>query len=546
MSQRKWEIHFWHGIRPSLDFAGRYPGLRPRVKIDSDLGMVCEYDVAVRMRDGVRIYVDVFRPEAEGQYPALVAWGPYGKHVPFNEASFPRSGVSPQELSPYCTFEGPDPAYWCPKGYVVVNVDPRGAWGSEGEHTFFSPQEVEDCIEVIRWVATQPWSNGKVGMTGVSYLGAIQWRVAVHNPPYLAAINPWEAESDLYREVAFHGGIPNAFFERIARGHWAYSSSGRVEDLVRMREEHPFLDDYWASKNPELEKIRIPAFVVANWSDHGLHTRGSLEGFKRISSREKYLLIHGRKKWQFYRQMVDMQRKFFDRYLKGIENEVRFWPRVTLEVRERYMWGNFRAENEWPLGRTQYRRLFLHRNGLLKEEIPAEQVSVSYDAVQGEVAFDYTFSTRTELTGHMKLKLWVEADGSDDMDLFVAIWKYDRDGELVRFLHNVYPFENAPAALGWLRVSHRELDEGRSTFYQPVYKHERQLKLRAGEVVPVEIEIWPTSVLFNEGEKLRLVIRGRDILAYPGFEHPSTVNKGVHILHMGGQYDSYLLVPVIP
>jgi putative CocE/NonD family hydrolase len=319
-----------------------------------------------------------------------------------------------------------------------------------------------------------------------------------------------------------------------------------VEDLVRMAKEHPLFDEYWASKNPELENITVPAFVVANWGDHGLHTRGSLEGFRRISSKEKYLLVHGRKKWQFYRQMVDMQRKFFDRYLKGVENEVKYWPRVILEVRERYMWGNFRNENEWPPARTEYRKLFLQENGRLGASCPQRESTLRYDPETGGAEFEYVFMERTELTGYMNLRLWVEAEGSDDMDLFVAIQKYDRDGEPVRFLHNVYPFENAPAALGWLRVSHRELDEKTSTFYQPVYKHERILTLKPKEIVPVEIEIWPTSILFKEGERLRLIISGKDILSYPGFAHPETVNRGLHLIHLGGRYDSYLLVPVVP
>lgn len=546
LKQEKFETHFWSGINPILDFGGRYPGYRPRTEVDREYGIVCEYDVAIKAADGTRFFVNVFRPEQEGQYPILIAWGPYGKHVPFNEASYPGSGVSSSDLSRHCVFEGPDPAYWCRHGYVIISADPRGAWGSEGDHTFMSREEAEDCIKLMEWACSQPWSDGKIGMTGVSYLAAIQWRVAALNPPYLAAINPWEGESDLYRDVAFHGGIPNIFFDRMARGTWAFSSSRRVEDLVRMREEHPFFDEYWASKTPELEKITVPMFVVANWSDHGLHTRGTLEGFKRASSKEKYLLIHGRKKWQFYRQMVDLQRKFFDRYLKGIENEVRYWPRVIVEVRERYMWGNFRAESEWPIARTEYRKLFLNGSGRLQETLPSERHSIIYDSQIGRAQFEYVFTERTELTGYMKVKLWVEAEDSNDMDLFIAIEKYDRDGEFVRFPHNVLPHENAPVALGWMRVSHRELDQEKSTFYQPFYKHERQLRLKPREVVPVEIEIWPTSVLFHAGEKLRIVVQGRDILSYRGFGHYSTVNKGNHILHMGGEYDSYLLVPVIP
>jgi len=163
--------------------------------------------------------------------------------------------------------------------------------------------------------------------------------------------------------------------------------------------------------------------------------------------------------------------------------------------------------------------------------------------------FEFTFDDKTELTGHMKLKLWVQAEGSDDMDLFVAVEKFDRTEDIVpfQFFGN---HEDGSVALGWLRVSHRELDEKNSTPYQPVYKHQREIKLKAGEILPVEIEILPSGTLFERGEKLRLVVQGSDIYNYPeeyhSQGHTATVNKGKHIIYTGGKYDSHLLVPVIP
>jgi len=547
-SEEKFETFFWEGISPTLGFAPLYPGNKPHSKVDKERGIICEYNVAVSMRDGIKIYSDVFRPEKEGKYPALIAWGPYGKHTPFKDSSYPASGVAPFDMSEYCAFEAPDPVYWCPHGYIIINVDPRGAWGSEGVLTFMSKQEAEDCYDLIEWVAKQPWSNGKVGMAGVSYLAWTQWRVAALNPPHLAAISPWEGVSDFYREFAFHGGIPsNLFVWLLGKEAFSCSISGQVEDLVRMAKEHPFFDDYWASKNADLTKITVPAFIVASWSDHGLHTRGTLEAFRKIASTDKYLLIHGRKKWQFFRQMVDLQKQFFDRYLKGIDNsEVKYWPRIRLEVRERFYFGNYRTENEWPLARTQYTKLFLNADGTLTNNPPQKESSVRYDAKTGSAQFEYKFNDKTQLTGYMKLKLWVQAEGNDNIDLFIGIEKYDRAGDFVRFPHTVLMYDYAPAALGWLRVSHRELDEEKSMPYQPVLRHQRELKLKPGEIVPVEIEIWPSSTLFERGEKLKLVVQGRDILTYAAFGHTETVNKGEHIIFTGDKYDSHLLVPVIP
>lgn len=542
-------MKFWKGVPPA---EGGYPGFNPRTKKAN--GIICEYDVAVTMRDGVKIYADVFRPENEGKYPVLIGWSPYGKHGHVKYVVFPKCGVSDTDFSEYAAFEANDPALWCPWGYIIINVDPRGCWNSEGDLTYMSEQEAEDCYDLIEWAGTQPWSNGKVGMHGVSYLAWTQWRVAALHPPHLAAINPWEGVSDFYREFAYHGGMPETHFLPGLKTHMSFSST-RAEDIVEMAKDHPLLDDYWASKNADLSKITVPAFVVASWSDHGLHSRGTLEGFKKIASKDKWLLVHGRKKWQYFYQNQEKQRQFFDRFLKGINSEIRFWPKVNLEVRERFFVGNSRSENEWPLARTQYTKLFLNASeGQLSKSLSEKKARARYnvnditDKTQN-AKFEFQFDERTELTGHMKLRLWVQADGSDDMDLFVAIEKIDRTGDLVPFQY-FGNHEDGPVALGWLRVSHRELDAVKSTLYQPFHKHERELKLKADETVPVEIEILPSSTLFEKGERLRVVVQGSDIYSYPAEyhsqEHTNTANRGEHIIYTGADCDSHLLVPVIP
>jgi predicted acyl esterase len=550
MSGKGVETRFWEGMSPE---EGGYPGFNPRTEIEGDI--ICEYDVGVAMRDGVKIYVDVFRPKQEGNYPALIAWSPYGKHVRTTYAMFPRCGVCDADVSPHCEFEGPDPGYWCPDGYVIINVDSRGAWNSEGDLTFMSQQEAEDGYDLVEWAAAQGWSNRKVGLAGVSYLAWAQWRIASLNPPHLAAINPWEGVSDFYREFAYHGGIPETYFVPGLKGFMSFTRT-RVEDIVGLIGEHEFVDDFWHGKNPDLSQIRVPAFVVASWADQGLHTRGTLEGFKHISSKDKWLLVHGRKKWQFFYEQAEMQKHFFNKFLKGMKTEVDYWPKVRVEVRERYYLGNFRAENEWPLARTQYTQLFLNAADNTMSPTPVLQTGqVTYkvddwmDRTQN-AQFTMTFDQPTELTGHMKLKLWVEAQGSDDLDLFVALEKIDRNGSVVQF-----PFfsshEDGPVALGWLRVSHRDLDGSKSTPYQPVHPHDKVVKLAEGEIVPVEIEIWPSGTRFEAGEKLRVIVQGSDIYYYPGgwptnAHMGRTVNKGRHVIHAGGKYDSHLLVPVVP
>ena len=527
----------------------------PQYRRSIEDGMIVERDIAVTMRDGVKIYIDLFRPVDEKPAAPLIAWSPYGKHSPNDPRRFPGSDVKMDAISSHTPFEGPDPVYWVPRGYAVIVADKRGNWYSEGRATFLSPDEAEDFYDLIEWAGTQNWSNGKVGLTGVSYLAQLQWRVAELDPPHLAAMNPWEGWADTYREVARHGGIPDTHFWPYLWRRWGASTT-EIEDLEAGMRDHPLFDDYWASKASVYERVKTPAFIVASWTDQGLHTRGTLEGFKRISSTLKWLEIHGRKKWAYYYELESVQRlrEFFDHFLLGTSNAMNSWPRVRYEVREKYYAGEFKRAADWPLPNTQYRPLFLDaKDGKLNSSRVEVPGSVSYDsrgAPKERAVFDFTFDRRTELVGHMKLKLHMAAEAANDMDIFVAVQKLDTQGRFVGMAYYAM-FDDGPVALGWLRASHRELDPARSTDYQPVLSHRRELKLKPGEIVPLEIEIWPSGTRFEQGETLRLIVQGADINQYPKdkapvyFRHEDSVNRGRHIIRAGGAYDSFLLVPVV-
>ncbi len=543
---------------------GRHPGESPTpppppvytaVRVD---GLLIERNVAVSLRDGVKIYVDVYRPDGtpgERDLGVIIGWGPYGKHT--TPRIYTReSGVRPEWVSKYAGFEGVDPLYWCRFGYAVISPDPRGTWYSEGEMHHGGITESRDCYDLIEWAGTQPWSNGKVGLSGVSYLAAIQYQVAPLKPPHLAAINPWEAFSDWYREFAYHGGIRETGFLPYASGsiNWSLTST---EDTNANVLAHPLYDRYWESKENALEEIEVPAFVVASWTDQGFHTRGTLECFRKMRSKHKWLLAHGQKKWGHYYdpQNVRQLRTFFDHFLKGTDNTVLSWPRVRMEVRERAYVQALRDENEWPLRRQKLTPLYLNAgDASLATEAPSTVAQVRYDSADRSKAatFDYVLPEDTEITGHMKLRLWVAAATHNDADLFVAIQKIDRNGELVGF-HYYASYDTGPVALGWLRASHRALDTTLSTPEQPIQHHLREEMLTPAEPVPVEIEIWPSSTLFRKGERLRVLVKGSDIYAYPNRAaglplalHTDTRNQGEHIIFTGGQYDSHLLVPVIP
>jgi len=529
---------------------GRYPGFRPSRTVHE--GFLKDTDVEVQLRDGTKIYVDIFRPlEEHTSTPTLIAWSPYGKHGLKNLGMMPGADVDPSWISKDVIWEGPDPAFWCERGYTIVSPDPRGSWMSEGTLTFFSHQEALDGYDVIEWIADQPWSNGRVGMLGVSYLAISQWFIAATRPPSLAAICPWEGVSDIYRELFFHGGIPEERFLNWwqEKSRW---SMNPAEDVIEMVARHPLRDAYWSSKDIELERIQAPALVVASWSDQGMHTRGTLEGFKRIGSKQKWLRVHGQKKWKDFYEPASVARQlaFFDHFLRGKDTGIESWSPVEIEVRESNELIAARPETNWPLEATEPWKLYLEASTRrLQQSAPSTPGESTFDAKgpNDSVAFEYTFNEDTELTGGSKLHLVASADEASEMDIFVALRKLDSQRNEIAF--NYYStFSSGPAALGWLRGTHRRLLPS-STELQPVHDHENPVPIEPGQIVELEIEIWPTSVLYRAGEHLQLIVSAADIYNFesgaPELRHASA-NVGTMRIISSPDNPSFLLLPKIP
>ena len=577
----------------------RYPGFNPdtlilkagSVRREGAMPLPCdillERDVPIRLRDGVTIYADVFRPVGDEACPALLAWSPYGKEIGgqmLDDVPM-RSGVPLSATSGLEKFEGPDPAYWVAHGYAIVNPDKRGAYMSEGNLLYWGHEDAFDGCDVIDWIASQKWSNGKVGMTGNSWLTVSQWFIAAERPEHLAAIAPWEGFCDHYRESGTRGGIPAPEFPEMIAETFA-SAHGMLEDQPRMIVERPFMCDYWEDKAARVENIEIPAYVVASYTN-SVHTHGSFAGFRRMASKEKWLRVHNTSEWFDYYtpENVEDLRRFFDHYLKGIDNGWEQTPRVRLSVLNP---GGTdivgRAEEDFPLARTQYHKLYLSAaDSALLTSLPADQAVSEYqsDSARHEVTYRYRMERPTEITGYMKLHLWVSAPDHDDMDLAVRVEKLSRDGQPLPDRTG-----NLIAATGLMRVSMRQLDEARSTEAEPYYTFTTEQKLKPGEIVPVEIEIWPMGLYFDEGEILQLTVGayqpanaaipfGSASISVPrdGFTYmpgqpvemmtvggnatqctdpaevvvsPATHNAGRHRIYTGGEYDSYLYVPVIP
>jgi predicted acyl esterase len=528
-----------------LDGCGVFPALNPHTYVEN--GIRVDQDVAVKMRDGITIYVDVCRPDGpagEKDLPTILSWSYYGKRSNAKEyADTP--GVPPGTLSNMTKFEGPDPAYWCRHGYAILNVDGRGVGHSEGNFSWFGKQDGQDGYDTVEWVAAQPWSNGKVGMYGNSSLAMSQWWIAAEQPPHLVCIAPWEGGTDLYREYNTDNGIPAVSFNRFVMT--CFRGLGYLVDNVAMVEQYPLMNAYWQSKIPPFEKVTVPAYICVGWNH--IHARGTMNAYMNISSEKKWLRAHREFEWPdgYARWNLADLRDFFDRYLMDIRNGWEFTPPVRLDIMDAYAF-DFqlnRPEQEFPLARTQYRKLYLNAaNAALSSEPVATVSKASYDAAEGRTTFDIRFEEDTEITGYMKVRLWVEADGNDEMDLFVTVMKLDENGE---WIPNLVMGQPHPGAWGKLRVSHRELDPGLSTDFQPVQSHLKEEKLKPGEIVPVDIAFYPHSKIWHRGQQLRLQVAGRYFRE--GWFEPFSWeldNKGQHVIYTGGECESYLQIPVVP
>ena len=520
------------------------PPLNPSSYI-AEPGIICDQDVPCTLRDGTIIYCDIYRPEGQTNLPAIISWSYYGKRPAEGFQEWQIMGVPPQTVSKMTKFESADPAFWCHQGYATVNVDPRGTGHSQGDINMFGTQDARDGYDFIEWLATRWWSNGKVGMFGNSGVCMPQWRIAAEQPPHLACIAPWEGIGDYYRESMFEGGIASpGFVDFILKG---LVGEGYVDDNAAMIRKYPFINGYWLDKTPKWENIRVPTYTTIGWNH--FHMRGPIEAFKKIRSTKKWLRAHREFEWPdtYSPEGLKDLKRFLDRYLKDIRNGWELTPRIRIEVMDAYDYDyqTNRPEKEWPISRTRYKKLYLDASkGSLSFDPVAQESKVSYNAAEGMTTFDITFNEETEITGHMKLRLWVEADGNDDMDLFILIRKLDEKGE---WLPITALGSTHPGVWGRMRVSRRELDEDLSTDYQPVQAHHKDEKLKPGEIVPVDIEIWPHSRIWHKGQQLRVLVCGH--YNSEGWFLPlffETNNKGNHIIHAGGKYDSYLQIPVIP
>ncbi len=564
--------------------------------------MKIERDVAIAMDDGLELRADIYRPDSVEPVPVIMTMGPYGKGVTYQDHHYKHSWDWMIQHHPdllegskhrWLTWETVDPEIWVAWGYAVVRVDSRGAGRSPGTLDIFSERETLDFYQAIEWAGTRDWSNGKVGLNGISYYAMNQWRVAALQPPHLTAMIPWEGAADSYRDVFRHGGIlSNKFIETwyprqvlsVQHGNpaaphdpWLDESSTGPEELsdaqlasnrfatlanVRARE----MDDRWyQDRSPDWSKVITPFVSAASWAGFGLHPRGNFAAFTHAASKQKWLDGHpGRhEEWFYLDYGLQLQKRFFDHFLKGEKNGWGDEARVWLNLRKPFTdQVQLRKEDEWPLSGTAWTKLFLDaRGGALAWDAPGQDGQTTFAAMVDSLRWmSPPLAEETEITGPLALRLFISSS-TIDADLFVTLQAFSPDGREVEFQGTVDP--HTPLAQGWLRASHRKLCEKRSTPFQPYHTHDEKQPLIPGEIYELDIEIWPTCIVLPAGYRLALDIRGHDFsrpsvngdqpyggsgpfLHDDALDRPASIFAGQTTIHTGPGRESAVLLPLIP
>ncbi len=570
-------------------------------------GIVKMTDVKIPLRDGSYVYADVFRPADDGRHSVVMAKGFYGKAFHHEcicsqeeaqkkeEAEDRYFSGNPDGLQ-YENHESVDTSVWVPNGYVCIRVDARGVCKSPGIQAPFSVQEAEDYYDAIEWAGTQPWSNGNVGLWGMSYLAMTQHNVASLQPPHLKAMIALGTDADIYNEALYGGGI---FGEGFWNWWWkAWTGNNfcgeRLETdwMARVRAT-PFNDPAaYGPKGsifmiPDREKATASMWIVGPQTGVTIHQLGSSETFIHSTGvkAKKFDFVDAWFPHSYKDSTVAEHIAFFDHWLKGADNGVMDGPPVRVQLRTGNASYLVLEGGEWPLAGTQYRRWYLdatpsdwkgdgRRDDLLRicETPPTVASSAAYDAhlelgqpslaptgsndgtPRWSTGVSFVSDPMTEdmrLVGYMKAGLWVSSTRRD-MDVFVSLRVIDEHDREIRYEALVLPIDPLhihPVGHGSLKVSHRKLDEARSTEYWPVHTHTEAdyAPLQPGEIVEIELGLNPSSALIRKGCRLRVDVQpytpsGVPVRAYEASYHAGATNT----VYTGPDHPSYVQLPLVP
>ena len=574
-------------------------------------GMRIDWDVPITMDDGLVLRANVYRPRKAGKYPILISHGTYGKDLAFQDG-YPSawelfSTDHPEAIAGstniHQNWEVVDPEHWVPDNYICIRVDSRGAGRSPGHIYHLSPRETLDFKDCIEWAGEQSWSNGKVGLAGISYYAVNQWQVAALRPKHLAAMCVWEGFSDFYREMSHHGGIHTTFISNWynlqiktvqhgvgKRGHKSRVTGELVAGPTTLSDEqlkknrtnlgqdyksHPLDDQYYSARNADFSKIEVPLLSATSWAGQPLHPRGNYLGYLGSGSKQKWLECHGLEHWtHFYTPYGrDLQKQFFGYFLKGEKNGWNKKPKVMLNVRRPGEKFTPRGESEWPIKRTKWSKFYLNTEKMTLDKGKDKKNHKSTYKGMSSDGVTFMMSPMTsdfEICGPIATKLFVSSD-TIDADMFLVLRMFSPDLTEVTFQGTLDP--HTPIAQGWLRASHRKLDKKKSKPYWPWHTHDEKQPLKPGQIYELDIDLHPTGVVIPAGYRLALTVRGKDYV-WPGaksqdeqftlsnlakpmtgcgpFLHeeprdrPKTVFDGKVTLHTGKAYGAWLMLPIIP
>lgn len=559
--------------------------------------MKTEKDVYIPMRDGVHLAADIYRPDADGKFPALIAFQPFGKEHEAMALRFPPQ-ARPSSLWDG-TMEGGDTYYLVARGYAHVIVDARGAGSSEGE--FYGALgtgeggEGKDLYDVIQWVAQQPWCDGNVGMIGVSYLATAQVVAAAEQPPHLKAIFPEGGHYDSYAH-RYHGGIMWLMTRAVMEGRGGDSSYAvavkkhksimmktlpkeefeclvqeRLNDpdvrnypnfhqILKYPESHPMWLDfilnpydgpfYWkAGAARRLDKVKIPAHFGCQFG-RGWVVDETIKAYLEVKGPKKLVLrspppMQERPFHQFHDEII----RWCDHWIKGIDSGVMDEPPIKIFVSGVNEW---RYEHEWPLARTKWIKFYLRsRHRLLMEPEPFDTDSVPPDGFYQAPLFvtdnvssisyrSPAFPEDMEVTGPCALYLYATID-TDDTNWIVGIYDVDPQGNKVK------------QTTGWLKASHRELDGSKSKPWAPHHPHTCSVPIIPGEMYEYAIKIYPMSNVFKKGHCIELQIKSVESASDPELAtlppdsfHLNSGRATTHKIYRDKGYQSHLLLPIIP
>ena len=563
-------------------------------------------DIMVPMRDGARLAVDVYRPDAEGRFPALLAFAAHNKFLQGPEVS--ESCRNQPAWAPlWCgAAEAGDTNFFTSRGYVHVIGNQRGFGHSDPGDAFKEGRT--DGYDLIEWIAQQPWCDGNVGMIGLSSFGRAQMITAMTQPPHLKAIFPFDPGAFSFR-YQHPGGVIHTMWYQMTKSAienpkeikltpeeevlWEeamnnpdYRMYPNIFNLLQRRGKMPLksmffdmlLNPYEREDQEQIEeeglkKINIPFCTGSGWYAYTFkgHLYGSLHYWQKCKNmpfkklRLDKLAIHPRPWIDFHDEIL----RWYDYWLKRIDTGIKDEPRVKIWVMGANRW---RYADDFPLKETRWTKLYLDTWERLRWEPFTPSSRDGVDAPDAFVQMPLS-QTRTvqklryvtdplphdlEVTGPSSLHLWAEIDQEDtnwiivlkDLGPDVSV-QTAREGEFER--PQVFERE---VTRGWLNASHRAVDEKKSLPGQPFHPLTRsaQKPVKSGEINRYDIEIAPTSNVFKRDHRVGVDITAMDVPTgvhgTSGVEyipyHICSSKTTLHKIYRCQKYPSYLLLPVIP